>query len=331
MDLLERYLQAVRRYLPRAQQSDIAEELSDNIQSQMEEKEAELGRPLSFDEQSEILKAYGRPILVAGRYRTQQTLIGPALLPYYWQTLNFVLACVLIAGIAVAGITAIATRDPVTAFAQAWVHIWSTIFFAIGVVTVVFGALERFRPDSLDPWDPRSLPPVIKERPIPRYQSIIELIFYCIFVLWLLGVPWIRYAAGYMLLGPGIAYMASLPFKLGPWWHQLSLTLISVSLVHIALNGFALVRPDWVRLRAAVMVATNGLLFVVICFILWVQPSVLIVANGSAHARYAHDVLHVLNSTAFGVLVLFGLISIGTIVDNIRRLLRQSAPSRTVI
>jgi hypothetical protein len=330
-ELLERYLQAVRRYLPRAQQSDIVEELSDNIQSQMEEKESELGRPLSFDEQSDILKAYGRPILVAGRYRTQQTLIGPALLPYYWQTLKFALACVLIAGIAVTGITAVATRDPVTALAQAWANIWGTIFFVIGVATVAFGALERFRPDGLDAWDPRSLPPVINDRQVPRYQSIIELFFNCILVLWLLGVPWIRYAVGYSLLGPGIAYIASLPFKLGPWWHQYSLALIATSLIQIALNGITLIRPDWVRLRAAVMVATNSFLFVVVCSSLWARSYVVMATNSTVHTRQIDDVLHVLNSTAFGVLALFGLICIGTIVDNIRRLPRQSVPSRTVV
>jgi hypothetical protein len=329
MDLLERYLQAVKRYLPRAQQDDIVEELSDNIQSQMEEKEAELGRPLSLDEQSDILKAYGRPILAAGRYRTQQMLIGPALLPYYWQTLRFALSFVAIAGLAVAGITAMVNRDPVTAFAQAWGDIWGTIFFAIGIVTAAFAALERLKPQKLEPWDPRSLPPVIKERPIPRYQSIIELFFNCVLVLWLLAVPWIRYAAAYLLLGPSIAYIASLPYKLGPWWHQFSLALIAASLIHIALSGITLVRPDWIRLRAAVMLATNSFLFVVVCFLLRAQPYVVWVANNSAHVPQNDDVLQVLNWTAFGVLALFGLVCIGTIVDSARRLRRQPAPAKT--
>jgi hypothetical protein len=38
MQLLESYLRAVKRYLPRAQSSDIIRELSDELRSQLEEK-----------------------------------------------------------------------------------------------------------------------------------------------------------------------------------------------------------------------------------------------------------------------------------------------------
>ena len=56
MELLDRYLHAVKFWLPKAQQDDIIKELSDNILSQMEDKESELGRPLNEAEQSAILK-----------------------------------------------------------------------------------------------------------------------------------------------------------------------------------------------------------------------------------------------------------------------------------
>ena len=45
MELVQRYLQAVKFLLPRAQQDDIVKELSEDIRSQMEDKEAELARP----------------------------------------------------------------------------------------------------------------------------------------------------------------------------------------------------------------------------------------------------------------------------------------------
>src|SRR5215469_5516421 len=46
MDLLQSYLKAVRRYLPRAHRDDIVAELSEDLRSQIEEQESELGRPL---------------------------------------------------------------------------------------------------------------------------------------------------------------------------------------------------------------------------------------------------------------------------------------------
>ena len=47
MEMIERYLQAVKFALPQAEREDIVKELRDSILSQIEEKEATLGRPLS--------------------------------------------------------------------------------------------------------------------------------------------------------------------------------------------------------------------------------------------------------------------------------------------
>ena len=47
MELLDRYLQAVRKHLPWQRQDDIIAELRANLEAQLEDKEAELGRPLN--------------------------------------------------------------------------------------------------------------------------------------------------------------------------------------------------------------------------------------------------------------------------------------------
>ena len=99
MELLERYLQAVRGYLLRNRRDDIVKELGGNILSQMEDKAAELGRPLNEDEQVIILKQHGHPLVAAARYRRLplQQLIGPTLFPLYWymlQAAGFLCVCV---------------------------------------------------------------------------------------------------------------------------------------------------------------------------------------------------------------------------------------------
>ena len=90
MELIERYLQAVKFALPQEQRDDIIKELRDNILSQIEEKEAELGHPLSEDEQVELLKKLGSPIHLASRYRKQQHMIGATMFPIYWKVLKAV-------------------------------------------------------------------------------------------------------------------------------------------------------------------------------------------------------------------------------------------------
>ena len=55
-DLLDRYLYAVRRYLPAYHQDDLVAELSANLHSEMDDRQAELGRPLTEDEQVDVVR-----------------------------------------------------------------------------------------------------------------------------------------------------------------------------------------------------------------------------------------------------------------------------------
>ena len=61
MELIDRYLQSVKWMLPLKQRDDVIRELSDEILSQVEEKETALGRPLTEDEQVALLKQLGHP------------------------------------------------------------------------------------------------------------------------------------------------------------------------------------------------------------------------------------------------------------------------------
>jgi len=71
MELIERYLQAVKFWLPKNQKQDIIAELSEDIHSQIEERESALGRELTDDDVEQILKQRGRPLLVAEKYLPQ--------------------------------------------------------------------------------------------------------------------------------------------------------------------------------------------------------------------------------------------------------------------
>ena len=90
MQLLDSYLKGVKRCLPRAQAADIIKELSDDLRSQLEEKESALGRPMTDEEVAAFLMQHGDPMAVARRYRQDSPsltigweLIGPELFPMY--------------------------------------------------------------------------------------------------------------------------------------------------------------------------------------------------------------------------------------------------------
>src|ERR1035441_7342757 len=96
MELLDRYLQAVKKHLPLRRQDDIIAELRANMESQLEDKESELGRPMTTGEQEDWLRKMGSPILVAARYQPQQYLIGPSIFPVYWYVLRMAILWALV-------------------------------------------------------------------------------------------------------------------------------------------------------------------------------------------------------------------------------------------
>ncbi len=65
MELLECYLQAVGRQLPRRRQADIMAELRANRKAQLEDKAADLGHGLKQGEAEDWLRKLGLPMQVA--------------------------------------------------------------------------------------------------------------------------------------------------------------------------------------------------------------------------------------------------------------------------
>jgi hypothetical protein len=68
VEALDRYLEAVRGYLPRAQRADIVAELAEDLRSEIEERQAAAGRALSEGEVMALLKQRGHPMAVAERF-----------------------------------------------------------------------------------------------------------------------------------------------------------------------------------------------------------------------------------------------------------------------
>ncbi len=192
MELLDRYLYEVRRYLPAAQQDDIIAEISDALQSHVEDRERALGRPLTDAEAATIVRAFGHPKIVASRYQPAQYLIGPEIYPFYWYTLKLALAGVLALELLGAMIAALLSPSPMPTFIKNIAVMWPTIFLMLGVVTFIFVALERSGSGSsvltklgIDKWNPRALPRATHGE-VPRFSLLVEAAANIIFMLWLL-------------------------------------------------------------------------------------------------------------------------------------------------
>ena len=264
MELLDRYLQAVRFWLPKAQQEDIIAELSSDLRSQIDDRETELGRPIDNAELEVILRRCGSPILVASRYRPQTQLIGPALFPIYLFVLKVVLLWILVPMflVIVGPAMIVPSSDRLAAFFETWSALSSALFISAAVITLVFAVIERTqsRLQLFEKWSLRSLPPAPKaERPASRTQTIFELICGIGGLLYLLAIPRVPF----LILGPAAAFLRPTPI-----WHSIYLPLILLSLVGLANQGAILARPQWSSLPPAAKLLTTIFGLIVVNFLI---------------------------------------------------------------
>jgi len=258
MDLVERYLEAVQFWLPKAQKRDIIAELSEDLHSQIEEKEAELGRKLDDKEVEAILKHCGPPLVVATRYLPQRYLIGPTLFPLYRFVLGVLLAgciiprCLIWLGFLIA--------SPAHSNYLHMENLWSTIVFFIFFTTLAFVLIERsgVKLAALVDFNPRKLPPVRQPNRIPRSSSLFEIAGLLIFAGWFVDLFWPRETLN--LYGVGVT--------VAPVWMTFFACIVLLTIVTFFLVCMNLVRPFWTRSRALVRLLCDGAGGLIFCVFL---------------------------------------------------------------
>jgi hypothetical protein len=244
MDLIERYLAAIGRQLPARQAADIQAELRDVLLNQLEEREAEFGRPLTRAEVETLLMAFGHPLVVAGRYRKTQHLIGPEVFPFWLTTIQWALVILAIVYVVLSALAYLA-RKPGFEIGPAAPPLVPTAIFVFGAITLTFAAFERFGKASfLRDWKPSRLPPPDRGRR-PRFAIVAEIALDVIFIFWWLGV--IRFKD----LFP---YPVGLSVALGPVWAAWRWPILVYALWEIAANLLAVARPAWTRTNTGLFV-----------------------------------------------------------------------------
>jgi hypothetical protein len=322
MELIDRYLNAVKFWLPRKQQDDIIAELSEDIRSQIEDQESELGRKLTEPEVAAILKHRGHPVIVAHRFLPQQHLIGPVLFPIYWFVMKIVLLCwfvpwmstwVCLMSFSPAYRLAHGGGTWLGALGALWGSFWVGAMISFGVVTLIFAILERTgaRIKMLEDWEPRKLPVVRDPRQIPRCSSIFELVISLAFLVW--WATALGFQTEFDFSGTKIS--------LAPEWCYLLCGFLLVSLVNIALAAVNLFRPSWTRFRACVRLTSDVIGSGLFCLLLKSAIVAEIIAPNVPAARTLEitNAINLWSGRAFPAAIIFCVVIAAV---NIRRIVR---------
>ena len=188
MKMINNYLDSFESYLTIENHSEIREELEASLLDQIEEKEAQLSRPLNEQEQEELLLKIGHPMKVAAGYLPNQQLVSAEYFPAYKKVLTIALW--------IYGLITVLNLLPFSLnflegsyISTPIVIFWALVETAIWVfawVTLVFYLLQKnaVNVDFLYAWSPKQLSSSGRKLPLSRVETAFEIFFVALFLAW---------------------------------------------------------------------------------------------------------------------------------------------------
>lgn len=336
MDLVDKYLRAVAKALPEAQREDIIRELSEDIRSEMEEREEGLGRTLTEAEQQSVLKQRGNPLLLGASYRQDhrtvafgRQLIGPVLFPFYIKVLSFNL------GLTYFIIATIFVAMGVSGQKVSFHDIFSTcllqLFIQTTAVTLFFSLAERHLTKHPDRWDLGGVRgglrldlkmrtdiclPLEGPQRISRFESVSIIIASAVALVWLTEIQ----SYPFLVLGPAATFL-----KLTPIWYQMWFPVVLLTVAEIVRATINLVRPDWIRFRAIVSVIVHAGGLAVVYFL--IKAGSWVTAVDSAQGHPSTRAMVIVNQVVYYCLWGTAALSAAMLVGRLMRLIRPPRQS----
>lgn len=293
MDLVERYVQDVRTFLPKRQQDDIVSELSENLHAEMEDREEELGHPLTDAEQEELLRRHGHPMLVASHYQANQgslvfgrQLIGSGLFPFYTKALVLIIGISLAIHLVV--LVALTIAGNPASFDGALNSIVLQVAIQFFVVTGLFTGIEQALPTMR--WSPSRAAPKPTPKPkkwqVSRLESVAQIVVVGLLLAWL----------GFVYEQPSVVFgPVADTYRLAPIWSRIVLPTALMFVASIIQSAINLVRPDWMRVRLVVRLGT-GIAWLAILAILLQAGQWIVLVNPAADGGAT---LHTINEVVY--------------------------------
>ncbi len=240
MDLADRYVEAVKRYLPAKQREDIGAELYSTIEEKLIETKRAEGREPTEAEVLQLLKEQGHPLRVASAYRVHRPIISEALIPIY----TLVLTWIFVALFSLWTIRTVIVSSRILDKNPDWLDIDFFMMGAIyfGIVTAVFVLCDQYlsRIDFFGKWNPSSLPPMTAYiARIPISSSVSGIVFTQI---WLVALTAIRNEYSWSLL---FGTAGSLAGSIILWLKIHAVCVIGLHLVNVF-------QPYWTSLKSGI-------------------------------------------------------------------------------
>lgn len=341
MELLDRYLEAVKKYLPWERQDDILAELRVNLEAQLDEREDELGRPMTQEEAAAWVKQLGPPMQMAAKYHPQRYLIGPGLFPIYWYVLRLVFfwasiiyTVVSVVNLAVNGagmleVTAAVLRLPsVLVTAAAWVTL---IFAVIEYLAARNPEKYGYLVEQSANWVPQALPqldPNAGTKPKGKAktyaQAVVEVSFHYFFLGWLLLVP----KNPFLMLGPAAFYFTDGPFMVAPVVRTCYWVIVGLNLVQALWMTINLWTGGWRGRGVALHLVSKSIGLVPMILALAAPPEYVLLRDPMVTgARYGEQIAKANQGMHYALMVVTAIVAIqlvAAVATEVRRRMQRT-------
>jgi hypothetical protein len=250
MELIDRYIYAVGRHLPRKDRRDIQIEIRSILEDTLDNYAHKQGREVDDNMVVAVLEEFGSPEEIARSYNPQPSyLIGPDYYPAFKigvliygsiVTIFYLFSVMFSLRFAPQFI-----RDLVQTLGRVAPDYISSIINAVGIMVIIFAILERVLPQKeYEPgaWDPNDLPIIDEQTEVKRLGLVVETAVTIAILLLLnffpqrVGIYFFHDSEGGFVPMLGADYTTYL-LGLNLWW-----------VLSILLNLFVLRQGHWQRI-----------------------------------------------------------------------------------
>jgi hypothetical protein len=189
MDLLERYITEVGRYLPRKGREDVKNELRSTLQDMLDDRVE--GEPTEADVEA-LLREYGSPRKVAASYGTEQYVIGPDLYPFFIMVMKFGVMGIVIGFTISFTVGLIGSTMGLAELGMSVLGLFAQVFTSIlsflGMLLIVMMILQRYgiKPEIGEKereWNPRSLPAVDDPFRFSQFEMVLSIVLTGVWIM----------------------------------------------------------------------------------------------------------------------------------------------------
>jgi hypothetical protein len=247
MNLIDRYIAEVGKHLPRKNRADIEAEIRSTLEDMLDERKQGEG-PADEATVMALLKEYGSPREVAGKYKTHPYLIGPRLFPLFERVVKIIFAIVIGASVLGLGVniseTGLSGPEFVSVLGEWFGGLFSGLMAAFGNLVLVFAIIERtqaaaeFEKEFSD-WDPKELQQEPDPDKIDLPDNIATIIFTVLGLLLLNLYPNLL-VAGFFTNDTWVSFpiLTETFFRFLPWINVMGL-------LQIVFSSFMLSQKNW--------------------------------------------------------------------------------------